>query len=264
MWALGRYCTSPTSNFTQSCPVASRVKTSPPRTRRVSKLGSRSVMTACYHRMTTNTRNAPPGATRAYPGFGDTVPGHRVRRRVASGEYATPSQKSFATACAHSPRVSGLSKRGCVIPSCRPLPPSNPIRRAPWTPQMSARRWPNAAHHVVERGIRVVFAPGARDQLAELEATIASAGAPQTAAKYVDAIVTFCEQLESSPFPGVLRNDLLPGLRVTHYRGRTVIAYRERARRSQCSASTMVGRTTRPVFSRISMIRPPCAAAHHR
>lgn len=73
---------------------------------------------------------------------------------------------------------------------------------------------------------RVAFAPEARDQLAELEATIAAAGAPQPAARYVDAIVTFCEQFESFPFRGVPRDDLLPGLRVTHYRGRTVIAYR--------------------------------------
>jgi toxin ParE1/3/4 len=51
-------------------------------------------------------------------------------------------------------------------------------------------------------------------------------GVPQTAAKYVDEVVTFCEQLESFPFGGLLRDDLLPGLRVTHYRGRTVIAYR--------------------------------------
>jgi toxin ParE1/3/4 len=73
---------------------------------------------------------------------------------------------------------------------------------------------------------RVVFAPEARDQLAELEAKIAAAGTPQTAVKYVNAIVTFCEQLESFPFRGVPRDDLLPGLRVTHYRGRAVIAYR--------------------------------------
>ncbi|WP_415877508.1 type II toxin-antitoxin system RelE/ParE family toxin [Burkholderia ubonensis] len=40
------------------------------------------------------------------------------------------------------------------------------------------------------------------------------------------AIVSFCEQLACSPAHGVPRDDLLAGLRVTHYRGRTVIAYR--------------------------------------
>ncbi|WP_321928749.1 type II toxin-antitoxin system RelE/ParE family toxin [Paraburkholderia guartelaensis] len=73
---------------------------------------------------------------------------------------------------------------------------------------------------------RVVFAPEARNQLVELEAAIAAAGAPRTAAEYVDAIVTFCERLETFPSRGVPRDDLLPGLRVTHYRGRAVIAYR--------------------------------------
>ena len=73
---------------------------------------------------------------------------------------------------------------------------------------------------------RVVFSPEARDQLVELEARITEAGAPLTAARYVEAIVTFCEQLEHFPDRGVRRDDLLSGLRVTHYRGRAVIAYR--------------------------------------
>jgi toxin ParE1/3/4 len=73
---------------------------------------------------------------------------------------------------------------------------------------------------------RVVFSPEARDQLIELEVAITAAGAPLTAARYVDAIVTFCEQLERFPDRGVPRDDLLAGLRVTHYRGRAVIAYR--------------------------------------
>ncbi|KWA73272.1 plasmid stabilization protein [Burkholderia ubonensis] len=73
---------------------------------------------------------------------------------------------------------------------------------------------------------RVVFSPEARDQLAALEDAIAAAGAPHTAAEYVDAIVSFCEQFAHFPARGVPRDDLLDGLRVTHYRGRTVIAYR--------------------------------------
>lgn len=73
---------------------------------------------------------------------------------------------------------------------------------------------------------RVQFATEARDQLDALEAYIAAAGAPETAARYVDAIVTSCVALASFPERGVPRNDLLPGLRVTHYRKRAVIAYR--------------------------------------
>jgi toxin ParE1/3/4 len=72
---------------------------------------------------------------------------------------------------------------------------------------------------------RVQFAPEARDQLEDLERFIREAGSPITAARYVDAIVSFCLRLQTFPERGVPRDDLLPGLRVTHYRQRTVIAY---------------------------------------
>jgi toxin ParE1/3/4 len=72
---------------------------------------------------------------------------------------------------------------------------------------------------------RVVFSPEALDQLGEIEEAISQAGAARAAATYVDAIVGFCEQLERFPARGVPRDDLLHGLRITHYRGRAVIAY---------------------------------------
>ncbi|MBK5125680.1 type II toxin-antitoxin system RelE/ParE family toxin [Burkholderia sp. R-69980] len=73
---------------------------------------------------------------------------------------------------------------------------------------------------------RVVFSPEARDQLDAPETHIAGAGAPLTAARYIDAIVTFCENLRTFPERGVPREDLLPGLRLTHYRKRAMIAFR--------------------------------------
>ena len=42
----------------------------------------------------------------------------------------------------------------------------------------------------------VVFSPETRDQLTDLELPIAAAGMPQTTERYVDAIITFREQLE--------------------------------------------------------------------
>lgn len=81
-----------------------------------------------------------------------------------------------------------------------------------------------------ESHYRVGFAPEVRDKLDELEARIAAAGAPSTAARYVDAIVDFCESLAAFPWRGVPRDDLLPGLRTTHYRKRTVIAYQVNGR----------------------------------
>jgi toxin ParE1/3/4 len=69
------------------------------------------------------------------------------------------------------------------------------------------------------------FAPEALAQLQALEERIAEAGAPITAERYVDAIVDFCMNLQTFAARGVAREDLLPGLRITHFRKRVIIAY---------------------------------------
>jgi toxin ParE1/3/4 len=45
------------------------------------------------------------------------------------------------------------------------------------------------------------------------------------AERYTSAVVETCELLALSPLRGVSREDIRPGLRVTHHRGRTLIAY---------------------------------------
>lgn len=40
-----------------------------------------------------------------------------------------------------------------------------------------------------------------------------------------EAIVSYCERLSTFPLRGFQRNDVRPGLRITHYRKRTVIAF---------------------------------------
>jgi len=72
---------------------------------------------------------------------------------------------------------------------------------------------------------RVQFAPEALAQLQALEQRIAEAGAPLAAERYVDSIVDFCMKLQTFAARGVPRDDLLPGLRTTHFRKRTIIAY---------------------------------------
>lgn len=72
---------------------------------------------------------------------------------------------------------------------------------------------------------RVEFAPEAVDQLAAIEDCISHAEAAASAVRYVDAIVAYCESLETFPQKGTRRDDLLMGLRVTHCRGITVIAF---------------------------------------
>ena len=71
----------------------------------------------------------------------------------------------------------------------------------------------------------VVFAPEAEEQLADIYRYIALHASPDTAARYVEAIVACCEGLQVFPHRGAARDDLRPGLRLAHYKGRTVIAY---------------------------------------
>ncbi|MGM0512196.1 MAG: type II toxin-antitoxin system RelE/ParE family toxin [Pseudomonadota bacterium] len=77
----------------------------------------------------------------------------------------------------------------------------------------------------------VVFSAQAEEQLAALYRYIANAATPQTALSYTENIVEYCEALEQFPHRGNPRDDILPGLRVTHYRKRTVIAFVVEAQR---------------------------------
>ena len=71
----------------------------------------------------------------------------------------------------------------------------------------------------------VVFTPEAESQLAELYSYIAQAASPDVAQRYLEAIVTYCESLQSFPHRGSQRDDIRPGLRVTNYKGRCVVAF---------------------------------------
>ncbi len=72
---------------------------------------------------------------------------------------------------------------------------------------------------------RVVFSPEAEDQLLALYRYIAAAASPGIAERYVNAIVSYCETLDTFPLRGARRDDIRPGLRITNYKGRTVIAF---------------------------------------
>ena len=72
---------------------------------------------------------------------------------------------------------------------------------------------------------RVVFSPESEEQLLALFRYVAAAAAPEVAAHYTEAIVTYCESLRAFPHRGTKRDDIRPGLRVTNYKKRTVIAF---------------------------------------
>lgn len=54
---------------------------------------------------------------------------------------------------------------------------------------------------------------------------IAERRSPAVAERYTSAVVETCEGLALFPLRGVLREDIRPGLRITHHKGRTLIAY---------------------------------------
>ncbi|MDY0147218.1 MAG: type II toxin-antitoxin system RelE/ParE family toxin [Halothiobacillus sp.] len=72
---------------------------------------------------------------------------------------------------------------------------------------------------------RVVFSPEAREQLSTLFHYIAEAATPDIAARYTEAIVSYCESLCTLPLRGTQRDDVRPGLRITNYKKRAVIAF---------------------------------------
>jgi plasmid stabilization system protein ParE len=77
----------------------------------------------------------------------------------------------------------------------------------------------------------VVFTPEAEEQLAALYRTIAVAASPNIAQRYMSAIITYCEGFRTFPHRGTRRDDIRPGLRITNYKGRVVIAFEVDAER---------------------------------
>lgn len=70
----------------------------------------------------------------------------------------------------------------------------------------------------------VVFTPEAEAQLLELYGYIAVEAVPETAARFTDGIITYYES-EFLSAAGTCRDGVRPGLRITSYRKRVVIAF---------------------------------------
>lgn len=68
------------------------------------------------------------------------------------------------------------------------------------------------------------FSPEAQAQIDTLEDLIAIASSPVTAARYIDALVAYCQSLGTFPQRGLRRDDFMPNLRITNYRRHAVIA----------------------------------------
>lgn len=71
----------------------------------------------------------------------------------------------------------------------------------------------------------VRFAPEVAAQLEAIEKFVSRTQTGKTAADFVEAIVNHCENFATFPLRGIRRDDLMPGLRISHYRGKTMIAF---------------------------------------
>jgi len=71
----------------------------------------------------------------------------------------------------------------------------------------------------------VFFSQPAQQQIEALEHYIAGAASPAVASSYIDALVEHCNSLSHFPNRGTIREDIRPGLRITHFRKRIAIAF---------------------------------------
>ena len=72
---------------------------------------------------------------------------------------------------------------------------------------------------------RVLFTPEAEEQIAVQYHYIAKVASPSIAVRYTEAVISYCESLCTSPLRGSMREDIRPGIRVTNYKKRAVIAF---------------------------------------
>lgn len=73
--------------------------------------------------------------------------------------------------------------------------------------------------------VRIDYARRAIKQLEALYDYIAADASPAIAARYTWAVFDTCEGLQTFPLRGTRRDDIRAGLRITHHRKRTVIAF---------------------------------------
>jgi toxin ParE1/3/4 len=71
----------------------------------------------------------------------------------------------------------------------------------------------------------VVFSPEAQERFVALYQYISEQGAPINAERYTNAIIDFCGSFATFPMREMKRDDIRQGLRVTNYRGSTIIAF---------------------------------------
>lgn len=72
---------------------------------------------------------------------------------------------------------------------------------------------------------KVVFTPEASQQLVDLYRYLAMSASSMIADNYTESLIQYCEGLSLFPYRGVSRSDIRQGVRITHFKKRTVIAF---------------------------------------
>ncbi len=71
----------------------------------------------------------------------------------------------------------------------------------------------------------VVISRKADDQLRAIFRYISHEASPATAKRYTESILSYCAGFNIFPLRGNTHNDIRPGMRITHYKKRCVIAF---------------------------------------
>lgn len=71
----------------------------------------------------------------------------------------------------------------------------------------------------------VIFTPEAEQQIVSLHRHISEQASPAVADGYIDTLIDYLDSFSTFPERGNKRDDIRPGLRVTNFRHRTVIAF---------------------------------------
>lgn len=95
---------------------------------------------------------------------------------------------------------------------------------------------------------RVVYTPGAEDQIAAILAFVAEEASPETAADFVEGLMRLCDSLATFPFRGTRVGRSERGIRMLVYRGRTTIAYAVERDIVLILGVSYAGRNWRPAF----------------
>lgn len=71
----------------------------------------------------------------------------------------------------------------------------------------------------------IIFSPEAEEQLVNLHHYVSEAASHEVATEFTNAIISYCETIREFPHRGTKRDDIRPGLRITHFKKTTIIAF---------------------------------------